>query len=43
MLRPEELTLLLDRIGAATPLELRDRAMLELAYASGLRAEELVR
>ena len=43
VLRPEELTLLLDRIGAATPLELRDRAMLELAYSSGLRAEELVR
>jgi integrase/recombinase XerC/integrase/recombinase XerD len=43
VLRPEELTQLLDRIGAATPLELRDRAMLELAYSSGLRAEELVR
>jgi site-specific recombinase XerD len=38
----EELATLLDRIGAATPLERRDRAMLELAYASGLRAEELV-
>jgi integrase/recombinase XerC/integrase/recombinase XerD len=33
---------LLDRIPATTPLELRDRAMFELAYASGLRAEELV-
>ena len=33
---------LLDRIPASTPLELRDRAMFELAYASGLRAEELV-
>ena len=33
---------LLDRIPAATPLELRDRALFELAYASGLRAEELV-
>jgi site-specific recombinase XerD len=43
VLRPEELTLLLDRISESTPLDLRDRAMLELAYASGLRAEELVR
>jgi site-specific recombinase XerD len=42
VLRPDELATLLDRIGAATPLERRDRAMLELAYASGLRAEELV-
>ena len=33
---------LLDRIPAATPLELRDRALFELAYACGLRAEELV-
>jgi site-specific recombinase XerD len=33
---------LLDRIPASTPLELRDRAIFELAYASGLRAEELV-
>jgi site-specific recombinase XerD len=33
---------LLDRIPATTPLELRDRALFELAYASGLRAEELV-
>jgi site-specific recombinase XerD len=43
VLRAEELALLLDRIGTATPLEFRDRAMLELAYASGLRAEELVK
>jgi integrase/recombinase XerC/integrase/recombinase XerD len=33
---------LLDRIGATTPLELRDRAMFEVAYACGLRAEEIV-
>lgn len=33
---------LLDGIPATGPLELRDRAMFELAYASGLRAEELV-
>jgi integrase/recombinase XerC/integrase/recombinase XerD len=42
VLRPAELTALLDRIPATTALELRDRAMFELAYASGLRAEELV-
>jgi integrase/recombinase XerC/integrase/recombinase XerD len=42
VLRPEDLSRLLDRIGANTPLEVRDRAMFELAYASGLRAEELV-
>jgi integrase/recombinase XerC/integrase/recombinase XerD len=33
---------LLDRIGTSTPLELRDRAMFELAYGCGLRAQELV-
>ncbi len=33
---------LLDAIPAATPLELRDRALFELAYACGLRAEEIV-
>jgi site-specific recombinase XerD len=43
VLRPDELAALLDRIPATTPLELRDRALFELAYACGLRAEELVR
>ena len=38
----DEIAALLDRIPASTPLELRDRAMFELAYACGLRAEELV-
>jgi site-specific recombinase XerD len=33
---------LLDSIPADGPLQLRDRAMFELAYACGLRAEELV-
>jgi site-specific recombinase XerD len=42
VLRAAELAALLERIGASTALELRDRAMFELAYASGLRAEELV-
>src|ERR1700704_6691288 len=33
---------LLDGIPASGPLELRDRAMVEIGYACGLRAEELV-
>jgi site-specific recombinase XerD len=33
---------LLDAIPAAEPLQARDRAMFELAYGSGLRAQELV-
>ena len=40
--KPDDLAALLDRIPASTPLEVRDRALLELAYGSGLRAEELV-
>ncbi len=42
VLAPAEIATLLDRIPATGPLELRDRALFELAYASGLRAEELV-
>jgi integrase/recombinase XerC/integrase/recombinase XerD len=42
VLTPEQVSLLLDRIPASTPLELRDRALFEIAYSSGLRAEELV-
>jgi site-specific recombinase XerD len=42
VLRPDEIGMLLERIPAVTPLEQRDRALFELAYASGLRAEELV-
>ena len=41
-LKPAEVAALLDRVPTSTPLELRDRALFELAYASGLRAEELV-
>lgn len=43
VLRAAEVATLLDRIPATTALALRDRALFELAYASGLRAEELVR
>jgi site-specific recombinase XerD len=42
VLRREEMQTLLDRIPTRTPLEMRDRAMLELAYSCGLRAEEVV-
>jgi len=42
VLKPSEVAALLDQIGANSALELRDRALFELAYASGLRAEELV-
>jgi site-specific recombinase XerD len=42
VLKPSEVAVLLDRIPVTTPLEVRDRAMFELAYASGLRAEEIV-
>jgi site-specific recombinase XerD len=42
VLKPDEVVTLLDRIPATSPLEIRDRALFELAYASGLRAEELV-
>jgi site-specific recombinase XerD len=42
VLKPAEVAELLERIPASTPLDLRDRAMFELAYAAGLRAEELV-
>src|SRR5207302_1672466 len=33
VLKPDEIETLLDRIPARTPLELRDRALFELAYA----------
>jgi site-specific recombinase XerD len=42
VLSREEMAAVLDRIPARTPLELRDRAMLELTYSCGLRAEEVV-
>ena len=42
VLTTEQMRTLLERIPAGTPLELRDRAMLELAYSCGLRCEEIV-
>jgi site-specific recombinase XerD len=41
VLKSGEVAELLERIPASSPLDLRDRAMFELAYAAGLRAEEL--
>src|SRR3954469_18114609 len=42
VLKPQDVAAILDRIPAATPLEQRDRALFELAYACGLRAEEII-
>jgi len=42
VLTTEQMRALLEGIPAQTPLELRDRAMLELAYSCGLRCEEIV-
>lgn len=43
VLKRTEVAWLLERIPAGSPLALRDRALFELAYACGLRAEELVK
>ncbi len=42
VLSGEQVRSLLERIPARSPLELRDRAMLDLAYSCGLRCEEIV-
>jgi integrase/recombinase XerC/integrase/recombinase XerD len=42
VLSAEQVRALLEGIPARTPLELRDRAMLELAYSCGLRCEEII-
>jgi site-specific recombinase XerD len=43
VLKPNEVAELLERIPGSSPLDVRDRAMFELAYAAGLRAEEIVK
>ena len=42
VLKQGEASTLLEGMPGSRPLELRDRAMFELAYSAGLRAEELV-
>ena len=42
VLRPDETAALIDAADPRTPLGLRDRAMLEVLYGSGLRVSELV-
>lgn len=41
-LSADEVKLLLDRVDTSTPLGQRDKAMLELLYAAGLRVSEMV-
>ena len=42
VLRSGEVAELLERVPVIGPLDIRDRALLELAYSAGLRAQELV-
>jgi integrase/recombinase XerC/integrase/recombinase XerD len=41
-IKPQDVAALLDQTPATTPLEMRDRALFELAHACGLRTDELV-
>lgn len=41
VLQPTEITALIDATGVDSPLALRDRAILELLYATGMRVSEL--
>lgn len=40
VLSPEQVSMLLEAIGGTKPLDLRDRALFELIYSSGLRCQE---
>jgi site-specific recombinase XerD len=42
VLGPDQVAGLLDRIPAGSPLEVRDRALFEVVYSCGMRAEEIV-
>lgn len=42
ILSPEEISLLLEQPAGNSPKELRDKAMLELLYATGIRVSELI-
>ena len=42
MLTTEQMAEILETAPARTPLELRDRAMIELSYSCGLRSEEVI-
>jgi site-specific recombinase XerD len=41
VLAPEQIRELIERVPGRTPLEIRDRAMIEIAYSAGLRCAEL--
>lgn len=42
VLTAEQMSSMLDAVPALTPLDIRDRAMFELAYSCGLRSEEVL-
>jgi site-specific recombinase XerD len=42
VLTPDQIVALLESIGGPKPLELRDRALFELIYSSGLRCQEVL-
>lgn len=42
VLSPEQVSILLEGIGGSDPLQMRDRALFELVYSSGLRCQEVL-